>query len=133
MPATFFAVCLVLFSRNTLVDAVPVNYTPSNTCKFRRIANETEPMQRLNVFDIDYAVFGNAFKEGVLGVCLYGKNCGSCCDMIGSPIDDLDEACYQHDICLHEAGQYSANIPFIFLLRTTYIHMIVSLLHLCAM
>ena len=39
-------------------------------------------------------------------VCMYGRNCGHGCD--GTTYlddDDLDQACYHHTVCVHEAGK----------------------------
>ena len=50
---------------------------------------------------------GNITTEHVKGVtsylagtCYHGRNCGQSCAMQWPPQDDLDKACYYHDVCL---------------------------------
>jgi hypothetical protein len=90
---------VILLSLLSLTIAAPItkNSTAVNNSADFSIKTEISINQYLSGSAL--AAFNN-WKVG----CVYGKNCGLKCDTlppkIGAWNDDLDQACYQHDLCL---------------------------------
>lgn len=78
---------------------------------------------KANCLQGGWEVLENAVQEG-LKTCVYGNWCGQgCTGTGGSPIDNLDQACQEHDACLagtdlcHECACHKALVD-----RANYIH-----------
>ena len=87
-----------------------VSYAPENTC----VGNVPPPGSRstddsgsrINIFDFYYSLGKDLLLEKS-SRCLWGRNCGACCDVMNpAGIDNLDDACYRHDVCLREASTF---------------------------
>ena len=96
-----FAVCILA------IASADVDLTPRNTCLWRSadaVVNSSD--SRLNAIDTLVTAFADAFKHGT-HKCIYGYNCGDCCDVITpNGIDEMDNACYRHDVCLRRARKW---------------------------
>lgn len=86
------------------------------TCTRLFNATDAEPVYTRNIFQDAWSGLKGltiAATDAAVGdKCIHGNNCGWKCSRgmdEGAPsIDDLDAACYEHDVCLGDGGDQCA-------------------------